>query len=98
MANPGSQVETAGRTARAPCCSASLCPRCFLGDAVLADQVNGAPRFHAIELRVDATYLFYQPVNDRARGEGPRSKNDNGRHGGSLLCSVPRWSFAGPTP
>jgi hypothetical protein len=35
-------------------------------------------------------------VNDRARGEGPRSKNDNGRHS-ALLCSSTRWSFAGLT-
>ena len=71
-------------------------PVLFLGDAVLADWINGAPRFHAIEFRVDSPYLFYQPVNDRARGEGPRSKNDNGRHS-ALLCASTRWSFAGPT-
>src|SRR5512139_1066679 len=71
---------------------------CFLGDAVLADRVNGATRFHAIELHIDAPYLFYQPVNDRARGERPCSKNDNGRHGGSLLFSNTPLAFAGPTP
>ena len=40
---------------------------CFLRDAVLADRVNGAIRFHAIELHIDAPYLFYQPLNYRAR-------------------------------
>ena len=42
---------------------------CFLGDAVLADRVNGATRFHAIELHIDAPYLFYQPLNYRARDD-----------------------------
>ncbi len=63
-------------------------PVLFLGDAVLADRVNGAPGFHAIELRVDAPNLFYQPVNDRARGERPHSKDDNRRHGRSFLFSI----------
>jgi hypothetical protein len=86
------------RTAQAYDFSASLSARCFLRDTVLADRVNGAPRFHAIKLRVDAPYLFYNPVNDRAGGERPHSKNDNGRHGWPFSYSaVPRWSFAGPT-
>ncbi len=77
-----------GRTARGSRCSASLWPWCFLGDAVRPVWVNGATRFHAIELRVDAPNLFYQPVNDRARGERPHSKDDNRRHGRSFLFSI----------
>jgi hypothetical protein len=29
------------------------------------------PLFHAIELALMRPYLFYQPVNDRARGKRP---------------------------
>ena len=58
-------------------------------DTILVDRVDGAPGFHAIEFRVDSPYLFYQPVNDRARGEGPRSKNVGGM--AALSSLIPRW-------
>jgi hypothetical protein len=41
-----------------------------LRDIVLIDRIDGAPGFHAIDLRVDAV-LFYQPVNDRAPRRTP---------------------------
>jgi hypothetical protein len=62
-------APTTARTAQAYDFSANLSARCFLRDTVLVDRVDGAPGFHAIEFRVDSPYLFYQPVNDRARGE-----------------------------